>query len=108
MFNTIVVLIVLALDAWLWWRFGWQAGAAALAITVLSFFFGHVRMRMELRAEGYAVEYKPDGTGKRRWRIGRREPVVEAAIEWIPPSSRLTQDGPPYPPPIGQKDVHFI
>lgn len=89
MFNTIVVLIVLALDAWLWWRFGWQTGMAALTIMVLSFFSGHVMMRRELVREGYAVEYKPDGTGKRRWRIGLRAPtkkVVEPDVEWIAPA----------------------
>lgn len=89
MFNHIVVLIVLCLDALLWWRFGWQAGVAAVTIMVLSFYFGHVRMRMELRAEGYAVEYRPDGTGKRRWRMGLQSPPKKVAapeIEWIAPA----------------------
>lgn len=89
MFNLTVALIVLALDAWSWWRYGWQAGAAALTIMVLGFYLGHTKMRIELRAEGYAVEYRPDGTGKRRWRIGLQSPlkkVVEPDIQWIPPT----------------------
>ena len=90
MFSLTIFLIVFALDAWLWWRYDWRAGALALAITASSYFLGHATMRGELRREGYAVEYKPDGTGKYRWRIGtmRAPKVVEADIQWIPPAGR--------------------
>jgi len=90
MFNFAVFLIVLALDAWLWWRYGWRAGALALAITALSYLLGHVMMRRDLERAGYVAEYKPDATGRRRWRIGtRRAPrVVEADVQWIPPAGR--------------------
>ena len=88
MFNAGVFLSVLALDAWLWWRYDWRAGVAAIAISALSYLLGNVLLRKQIEAEGYAVEYKPDARGKKRWRIGikKKQKVTEADIQWIPPT----------------------
>lgn len=79
-------LMVLAFDAWLWWRYDWKVGVVALALCITSFLLGHLALRRQIEAEGYAIEYKPNSAGKKRWRIGVKKPVREAEVQWIPPT----------------------
>jgi len=83
----ISVLIVLALDAWLWWRYDWHVGVAGLAACFVSYILGHLMLRKQLEAEGYALEYKPNAAGKKRWRVGVKKVQREADIQWVPPAS---------------------
>lgn len=85
MIPVLVELAVLATAAYL---HGWRGALLALACVAVGHVTGHVLALASLRRAGYVVEYRADGRGVRRWRIGVervRPPFSALDVEWIVP-----------------------
>lgn len=67
---------------------GWRGALAAFVCVVVGHVAGHALALASLRRAGYVVEWRKDGRGVRRWRVGVRDahtaPVAEPVTWFVP------------------------
>lgn len=67
---------------------GWRGALAAFVCNAVGHVSGHALALASLRRAGYVVEYRADGRGVRRWRVGVRAaaaaPVAEPVTWFVP------------------------
>jgi len=85
--GIVLLLAPLAIAGWIGWHHGWPAGAWAIAAVLVAYTAGFQGLRVALVSEGYVVDMRPDGLGRKRWRVGLRPPKAPEAdaAEWIAP-----------------------
>lgn len=89
----IPVLVELAALAAVAYLHGWRGALLALACVAAGHVAGHALALASLRRAGYVVEYRADGRGVRRWRIGRRTAPPaprESVMQWFAPSGDVS------------------
>lgn len=80
------VLAAIAVVLFIGYHYGAAVGGFALLAACLACYGGHGAMRASLKREGYVVDLRADGTGRKRWRIGLAAPVPAAAVQWVAPT----------------------
>jgi hypothetical protein len=77
--------IALATTAYLTFVFGWQAGVVSFLGLANAYVLGVAAFRHALTSAGYVTEFRADGRGQKRWRVGRATAIPSAEVEWIAP-----------------------
>lgn len=67
---------------------GWRGALAAFVCVAAGHVAGHALALASLRRAGYVVEWRKDGRGVARWRVGVRDahtaPVAEPVTWFVP------------------------
>lgn len=87
------VVVVLILAGAGWHFGGWPAAVVALSAGLMGMAAGIEGIRKQVEAAGYVMEYRKDGTGRSRWRVGvkRTSELYADPVEWIVPTRATTK-----------------